>query len=314
MKIRNLVLTLLLLVPMAVQAADIHAADDSLSFFVIGDWGEQGGKTQRRVAAAMDSLAAKSHIDFIVTTGDNFYPAGVHGIDDPAWKTTFEEIYSLPSLSQVPWYASLGNHDYMGDIRAEMDYHQVNPRWHLPARYYSQVFGSAGGLSAEIFFIDTCGLINYYRSRPDKYHRIDAVDSERQMAWLYSGLARSRADWKIVVGHHPVYSSGWRHGDTDALKPLLPPVFGKFGVAAYFAGHDHHLEHRPGKDTQYFISGGGGGYRLVWPFGRSRFVDASAGFALVKLTRETMRVSFISPDGEQLYSVAVPSSESDEGE
>ncbi|MBD0333578.1 MAG: hypothetical protein ICV66_13100, partial [Chitinophagaceae bacterium] len=60
----------------------VNINNDSVSFMVIGDWGRDGNQHQKTVADQMDVFARKYHIDFIVTTGDNFYPAGVASIDD----------------------------------------------------------------------------------------------------------------------------------------------------------------------------------------------------------------------------------------
>lgn len=49
----------------------------------IGDWGRQGDYNQSEVADAMASSAAKRPIDFVISTGDNFYPSA----------------HALPSLS-----------------------------------------------------------------------------------------------------------------------------------------------------------------------------------------------------------------------
>lgn len=49
------------------------------------------------------------------------------------------------------------------------------------------------------------------------------------MAELEGQLARSAASWKLVIGHHPVLSSG-HHGDTPELLDTLDPVLRKYGV------------------------------------------------------------------------------------
>jgi hypothetical protein len=52
------------------------SSDQSIQFIVIGDWGTPGAKGQVLVANQMNELAAGTSIDFIVTTGDNFYMKG----------------------------------------------------------------------------------------------------------------------------------------------------------------------------------------------------------------------------------------------
>ena len=62
-----------------------------------------------------------------------------------------------------------------------------------------------------------------------------------QVRWLVPALAASRARWKIVVFHEPLYSGG-RHGGNEAHRRVLMPIFLKHGVDLLLAGHDHTYE------------------------------------------------------------------------
>jgi tartrate-resistant acid phosphatase type 5 len=305
---RTLAVALILCIlaaPQPVMAGDVNSHDGKLSFIVIGDWGMHGSRGQKRVAAAMDALAARTRIDFIISTGDNFYPAGVYGVDDPLWKRSFINVYNLPHLRTLPWYVTLGNHDYLGDIHAEMEYAQNNPRWHLPATYYQQAYSSDPPL-ARFFFLDTNAFIDKYHARPGRYHHINEQDPAAQLQWLRGELQHSTAVWKIAVGHHPVYSSGRRHGDTEKLKKALPPLFEEFGVQAYFSGHDHILEYyRPQGRTGYIISGAGAAHRTLRQRRYSLFAASTTGFVHVALARDNMTVRFIDADGNELYKYSV---------
>jgi acid phosphatase len=77
---------------------------------VIGDWGREGTQFQLPVRDVMVADAKKNPLNFIISTGDNFYEDGVTTVTDSQWQTSFERIYSDSSL-QVPWIVSLGNHD-----------------------------------------------------------------------------------------------------------------------------------------------------------------------------------------------------------
>lgn len=56
--------------------------------------------------------------------------------------------------------------------------------------------------------------------------------------------------------HHPLYSSGGRHGSDRALREQLEPIFLKHGVNVVLSGHDHFYERiKPQKGITYFVSG-----------------------------------------------------------
>ena len=92
--------------------------------------------------------------------------------------------------------------------------------------------------------------------------RFFALDSnyfdQTQADWLEKALADSTEDWKICFFHHPLYSSGGRHGSEVDLRAQLEPLFLKYGVQVVFAGHEHFYERlKPQKGIHYFVNGGG---------------------------------------------------------
>lgn len=78
----------------------------------------------------MGRIGEKMDIDFVVSTGDNIYDSGMKSIDDPAFQVSFTDIYTSPSL-QKPWYSVLGNHDYRGDVEAQLSpvLRSMDSRW-----------------------------------------------------------------------------------------------------------------------------------------------------------------------------------------
>ncbi|KAB2090056.1 hypothetical protein ES319_A03G101400v1 [Gossypium barbadense] len=102
-------------------------ADGSLSFLVIGDWGRKGAYNQSQVAL---QVGENLGIDFVISTGDNFYEKGLATPYDPHFKHSFTNIYSANSL-QKQWYSVLGNHDYRGDVQAQLSpiLRKIDSRW-----------------------------------------------------------------------------------------------------------------------------------------------------------------------------------------
>lgn len=52
----------------------------------------------------MGRVGEKLDIDFVVSTGDNFYDNGLNGEHDPAFEESFTNIYTAKSL-QKQWYS-----------------------------------------------------------------------------------------------------------------------------------------------------------------------------------------------------------------
>ena len=71
-----------------------------------------------------------------ITLGDNFLPAGLDSPTNRRWKSQWEDLYGP---MEVPFFASLGNHDYFSFASplAAMRYGQLSASWNLPAPNYS---------------------------------------------------------------------------------------------------------------------------------------------------------------------------------
>jgi len=260
-------------IPLIAGAASLPApllaqpAETPLNFLVVGDWGRGGHHNQQAVADLMGEKAAEKHTAFIASTGDNFYMFGVSGVDDPKWRSSFENVYRGPGYEGVPWYPVLGNHDYGGNVQAQIDYGRAHPgRWQMKHHYYQRSLTSPGGATMDLFFIDTVmwigreGFPFYFLGS-----RIGPDDQRRQAAWLVAALGASRARFKFVFGHHGIHSIGPHGGEMQMAQ--LDDVLRRFGVTAYIHGHDHclfHISHSaidPGNGTgrqmHYICSGGG---------------------------------------------------------
>jgi tartrate-resistant acid phosphatase type 5 len=135
-----------------VASSELNAAGEGvLGFFILTDWGFNGIESQLTVRDEMVRLARKTRPEFVVTCGDNFHYDGVSSVDDPRWLTNFENLYTDESL-MIPWYATLGNHDYwFSDPDVQVQYSNVSSRWNMPSRYYS--FTKSIGNQASVKFI-----------------------------------------------------------------------------------------------------------------------------------------------------------------
>ncbi len=283
------------------------ASPEGLNFLVFGDWGRQGEPDQVEVSAQMAKAAHRINPRFIISVGDNFYENGVTSVDDPQWKSSFEDVYIDPAL-QLPWYCILGNHDYHspGNCDAQIEYHKINPRWNMPARYYQQAHRIDAQTTADFFYLDTTPMVKSYYKKSHGNTRASVLtqDVPKQLAWFKSALAASTAPWKIVIGHHPIYSGGG-HGDTEELIKNVLPLLHEHNVQAYFNGHDHDLQHLLAGEINLFDSGAGSQHTPTFYTKRSKFAKSCSGFTTVSLQAGQMDVRMINNRGRQVYATTI---------
>ncbi|XP_043695574.1 purple acid phosphatase 8-like [Telopea speciosissima] len=282
--------------------------DGSLSFLVIGDWGRRGAYNQSQVALQMGRIGEKLDVNFVVSTGDNFYDNGLTGVDDVAFEESFTKIYTAKSL-QRPWYSVLGNHDYRGNVEAQLShvFRKIDSRWICLKSFLVNTE------VAELFFVDTNPFVDMYFNDP-KDHKYDwrGVLPKREkyianvLKDLDLALSESSAKWKIVVGHHAIRSVG-HHGDTEELVKQLLPILKANNVDLYINGHDHCLEHISDNDSpiQFLTSGAGskawrGDVKGLNREGVKFFYDGQ-GFMSVKLTQTEANFAFYDVSGKVLH-------------
>ena len=106
----------------------------------------------------------------------------------------------------------------IGSIEAQIAYTAKSPRWRMPARMFSWSELLPDGGLADFFFIDTTPVYDGTHGWRTTFVPLETFVVE-QFRWLRRELAASKADWKIVVGHHPVFSGG-AHGAELGADPL----------------------------------------------------------------------------------------------
>lgn len=286
--------------PVCIAAPECRG-DTAVRFAVIGDWGMWGQEDQLKVAKAMDNIGSECPYDFIVSTGDNFYDAGVDSVGDVLWDMSYEYVYTGPQL-QCPWYVVLGNHDYRGAPSAEIAYSNMSSRWKLPSKYFKEQFSSGGNESVEMFFMDSNPYQKDLLSAAGSYPELNGQDTVSQNGWIESGLRNSSADWKLVIGHHPLYTCGVRKNQPQHMRKF-EGLFNETHVDAYFCGHEHDLQvHKPEGNVTYFVSGGGGSKRPVHtPFEFTHFAQSTLGFMVVEITSGKMTVTSYNENGQVLH-------------
>lgn len=260
-----------------------------VKFAVIGDFGDVTSD-----AAQVASLIAARNPHFIVTVGDNNYPLGRAATIDVNIGQHYHRFihpytgnYGAGSPDGVNrFFPALGNHD-----------------WHSPgARPYLDYFQLPGN---ERYYTFQKGPVQFFVIDSDKREPdLGFVDEDtpthrsRQARWLQRGLSRSQARWRIVLLHHPPYSSGSMHGSSEWMQ--WP--FRKWGASAVLAGHDHHYERIVRKGFPYFVNGSGGA-ELRNTFSttrisgsRTRYAD-DHGAMFVRATGKSITFRFVNTAG-----------------
>jgi Calcineurin-like phosphoesterase len=239
--------------------------DGALKFGVMGDFGT-GKREQYELGEQMARVRSQFPFELMITVGDNLY-----GGSKPAdFAKKFEMPYKALLSAGVKFYASLGNHD----SRQQSAY--------------------------ALFNMD--GKTHYTFKAPKQDVRFFALESSyldpTQLQWLERELQSSREDWKIPYFHHPLYSSGDRHGSDLRARKALEPLFVKYGVSVVFSGHDHVYERvMPQQGITYFVVGSSGQLR-------KGNIDRGTGFtAYANAVEQAFLAAEIS--GDQLYFNAV---------
>ncbi len=286
----------------------LESRKKSLQFIAMGDWGRNGADHQLQVARQMAVAANAVGSQFTISTGDNFYPSGVISDRDPLWKYSFEDVYTDFRL-QWDWYPVLGNHDYKSNPDAQVAYSTVSRRWKMPARYYSKTFSISGDTTQQVLmlFIDTNPLIPEFYNNPEYGPNVRGQDTLGQKQWMETllGHASPNVKWKIVVGHHPMFTGGSRTDsyDTKAIRASLLPVLEKYKVDLYLSGHEHNLQHlRSPSGLHHIISGAASEKTPARLIDQSLMAASEYGFFVFSVSSPALLIQAVTDAGKIIYS------------
>jgi len=267
-----------LLKPSAVFCAPVK---DTIRFAVIGDWGT-GDRDGIGTARQMATAHQRAPLDFVIAAGDNVYPNGSGRYFDKHFEQPFSDLIK----DRVKFYAVLGNHDVEAGRQDQCQY----PLFNMGGQNYYK-------------FARSNGMVEFFM--------LDSTDFGRtQMTWLENSLRDSRAKWKIAVFHHPIYSSGKKHGSAVGLRKQLEPLFTRYGVHVAFSGHDHIYERtKPQQGIQYFVTGAGGKTRRgdidLGSSIRAASFDEDNHFMLIEVEDTQVNFQAISETGDVIDSGSI---------
>ncbi|MDR3141391.1 MAG: metallophosphoesterase [Tannerellaceae bacterium] len=277
---------------------------DAFNFIIASDLGRNGYYLQKPIAGEMGLLAEREDMEFVAAPGDVHHYLGVQSVADPLWMTNYELIYDHPEL-QIDWLPTLGNHEYQGNTQAVIDYSAVSRRWTMPARYYTRTYEVEDGASLRLVFIDTAPLMDKYRN-DEEYPDAGKQDMDRQLQWADSTLTASHETWKIVVGHHPIYAGTDKDEEERRdMQVRLDPILRRGGVDFYVCGHIHNFQHIRVKDSEidYIVNSSGSSSREVVPVEGQEFSSGEAGFSVVSVTPDTLKLIMLNQHAVPIHTV-----------
>ena len=207
------------------------------NFFIIGD--TQTTNTEN-VGKILNSLSANgTSYDFAIQTGD--------AVDDSsryAYWNALSNVFNAKTMNGVDLIHVLGNHEFYGDVNAEIP----EAMYDLPATgdgsFYSVEYGDV-----------YAAVINY--SSTGQY--------QEAFEQLVKDAQASTCRWKILAMHVPAYGTNAEAINTF-VHDNLPAAVQAAGIDFVFSGHDHsYARTKPMKDgvvdengVVYFICGSTG--------------------------------------------------------
>ena len=194
------------------------SSDSAYSFIFIGD-------VQDSINGKAGDLFKKAYANqpdasFILFIGDM-----IERPHDVYWKEFFRE--GGDTFRTIPVIASPGNHEYYKGIVQKID-----------ERWMSHFSFPQNGPK------DFLGRVCYWDYEDTRYISMDTngiqdiFSALSQRNWLKKVLEITKQRWKVVIMHHPVYSTS-RGRDYFILRYLFKPLLDKFGVDLVLQGHDH---------------------------------------------------------------------------
>ncbi len=248
-----------------------HPRADSVRFIAYGD-----SRSNPRVHRVVAGRFLEHEPEFVLHTGDLV----LAGKDYGQWlQQFFEPVRGV--ADQVPFFAVPGNHEE--DLKNYLAYFPMKGS----NRWYSFDAGPVHVLAIDYHF---------------------EKETHEQFKFAKNDLLESKAPWKVVFLHNPIFNFGG-HSSSWGHQHYLP-LFHEAKVDIVFAGHSHFYERfRPVAPTNppsawavTAITTGGGGAELnrVLPHPAQAFGVSTNHFVAVEASRDRLVAKAIRVDGAEI--------------
>ncbi|AKU94143.1 Tartrate-resistant acid phosphatase type 5 precursor [Labilithrix luteola] len=281
-------------------------------FLLDGDWGNQQDLTDmQKVAAAMNTWAAAQGTNFVISLGSNFYQGGtfayegVQSATDAKFTTLWKDVYAGTTLSQVPWWLVLGNHDWYATGSPKFEMQHQDPNWNLPDYFYTKRVALPGCKHATFVFVETNLLFYGYAGKQNMATNfasaswsLSAKTHLKQLAWIDWTLQQANQDeFVIVIGDHPTFTCG-SDVTGSAYMGQLGAILTKWQPTAYVNAHHSTLAYYAISSQMLQVQVGSGGNvdaacAPVDPSKAGQQVANTYGFAHAKLSGTSFALDFV---------------------
>jgi len=261
---------------------------EAFSFAVIGDWGSVDSTGANPDQANVMQRIASSGARFVLTTGDNAYPAGSQTnygdlvqVGSSTSAVFGPQFWAVPGRS-IPTFVVNGNHD-MSSTANPHPYLVSWPQDRAVAtsigKYVRETYCCLNGTTSASYpsawYAFDAGNVRFYvlqASWPgnnigtaDQYENdfdYHWTTSSPEYQWLEQDLQANQGKLKIAVLHYPFYSDNSSQDSDTFLQGngSLEGLLGRNGVVLAFSGHAHiYQRDKPNTwGTITYVTGGGG--------------------------------------------------------
>lgn len=172
-------------------------------------------------------------------------------------------------------------------------------------RYRSVVLGFC-----EYFFYDT----NVENTDNGGQSSVAVAKASAMGQWLIAAIAASQAKWKVVVMHHPAYSSSTHHsgpsdqGSWPAQNKAMQWDWASMGVKLVIQSHDHVVSRMLVNGTTFYtIALGGGSIQGSFgtPIAESKFRSLLPGYMKISDSQTKLVLEYFDSPGNMLDRYAI---------
>ena len=159
-------------------------------------------------------------------------------------ENNIQDIYrSHNSLETLPFYTILGNHDYHGNVSAQILYSYYDKNWILPSHYFSFDLENTRFVALDTQVLASSCAFDYTNPLLDTLPSkgINIHNRNTHYNWIENVLKRTQKV-TILIGHVGIISTGF-HGNCKSLIENLIPLLRPHKNILYLHGHDHVLQH-----------------------------------------------------------------------